>query len=396
LDREALVARNLAMADAYKLTPVKHLVRRLLLRAAGVVPFAPMPRASRRMLLIRPDHLGDIILTIPAIRALKAARPDLELHALVGPWSAAALENVAELDRVLTLPFPGFTRSENESLPSPYAFAVKTSRMLRRIGYDTAIILRPDHWWGALVAHLAGIRRRVGYDLPDVAPFLTEALAYEPAHSVVLSLWLVEAWTPPIQPEQTALHFQFTAADEQDVDALLKRHGLTPDSRLVCIHPGSGTWTKQWDEGRWAQVGDLLAAQLDASIVLTGRDHELPMVNRIAEAMAQPAAVAAGETPVGALAALFARAMVVLGPDSGPLHLAAAVQTPTVALFGPAKIGEFGTWGPAERHAILASDIGCLGCGVLDWGADDPANHPCLRDIAVGRVLESARRVARR
>jgi ADP-heptose:LPS heptosyltransferase len=177
---------------------------------------------------------------------------------------------------------------------------------------------------------------------------------------------------------------------------LLRRHNLAPDARILCIHAGSGTWTKQWDESRWAQVGDLLSAQLEATVVLTGRDHELPMAGRIADAMTHKPIIAAGETPVGVLAALFARATVVLGPDSGPIHLAAAVQTPTVALFGPAKVEEFGTWGPSDRHAILTSDIGCLGCGILDWGADEPENHPCVRDIAVGRVLEAARRVARR
>lgn len=396
MDRDALVARNVAMADAYKLTPVKHLVRRWLLRTIGAIPFAPMPRLTRRVLLIRPDHLGDMLLTIPAIRALKAARPDLELHALVGPWSAAALENIAEIDRVLTIPFPGFTRAENDTISSPYLYAVRVSRMLRRIGYDSAIVLRPDHWWGGLLAHLAGIRRRVGYDMPDVAPFLTERVPFEPAHSVVLSLRLVERWTPPLRPEQVALHFPFTEADDIDIDALLRRHNLRPDARILCIHPGSGTWTKQWDEARWAQVADLLAEQLDAHIFLTGRDHELPLAQRIAEAMTHAPAIVAGETHVGQLAALFARAVVVLGPDSGPIHLASAVQTPTVALFGPAKVEEFGTWGPSDRHAVLTSDIGCIGCGILDWGADEPEYHPCVRDITVGRVLEAARRVARR
>ncbi len=396
MDREALVARNLAMAEAFKLTPVKHLVRRWILRTVGTIPFAPMPRLTRRVLFIRPDHLGDMLLTIPAMQALKAARPDLELHALVGPWSAAALENVSEIDRVLTIPFPGFTRAENENLPSPYLYAVRVSRMLRRIGYDSAVILRPDHWWGGLVAHLAGIRRRIGYELPDVAPFLTERIPFEAAHSVVMSMRLVESWAPAVRPEQIALHFPFTEADDLDVDELMRRHSLKPDARVVCIHAGSGTWTKQWDEGRWAQVGEMLAEQLDATVFLTGRDHELQMAQRIAEGMSSKPVVVAGETQVGQLAALFARSVVVLGPDSGPLHLASAVQTPTVALFGPARVEEFGTWGPPDQHAILTSEIGCLGCGILDWGADEPENHPCLREITVGRVLEAARRVARR
>jgi len=100
-----------------------------------------------------------------------------------------------------------------------------------------------------------------------------------------------------------------------------------------------------------------------------------------------------GETDIHQLAALFQQALVVLGPDSGPLHLASAVGTPTVTLFGPADPVEFGTWGSSARHVILASDIACRPCRVLDWGADNPEYHPCMREIEVGQVLESARRV---
>jgi heptosyltransferase-2/heptosyltransferase-3 len=96
---------------------------------------------------------------------------------------------------------------------------------------------------------------------------------------------------------------------------------------------------------------------------------------------------------VNQLAALFKRARVVMGPDSGPLHLAAAVGTPTVALFGPADPVEFAQWGAPAKHIILTSDIGCRPCRVLDWNGDDPINHPCIRDITLARVLESARRV---
>ena len=129
---------------------------------------------NERILLLRPDHLGDVLLTTPAIRALRAAHPDSEIHALVGSWSANVLANFSDLDVVLTLPYPGFTRLKKAGWRSPYQLAATSARILRLIGYNTAIILRPDHWWGALLAYLAGIPRRIGYDLPDVAPFLTE------------------------------------------------------------------------------------------------------------------------------------------------------------------------------------------------------------------------------
>ena len=101
----------------------------------------------------------------------------------------------------------------------------------------------------------------------------------------------------------------------------------------------------------------------------------------------------AGETSVGQLAALYARSRAVLGPDSGALHLAAAVSTPTVALFGPADPAEFAPWGDRRRHEVVTAEIGCRPCRILDWRDDDLAYHPCVRDISVQQVLEAARRV---
>ena len=87
------------------------------------------------------------------------------------------------------------------------------------------------------------------------------------------------------------------------------------------------------------------------------------------------------------------RAKVVLGPDSGPMHLAAAVGTPTVALFGPADPLEFAPWGSKDKHIVLTSPIGCRPCRVLDWGDDMAKYHPCVNDITIGQVLEAARTV---
>ncbi len=131
-------------------------------------------------------------------------------------------------------------------------------------------------------------------------------------------------------------------------------------------------------------------------IVFTGSDQELPMISSIVAQMRHTPTLLVGDANIGQLAALYARSLVVIGPDSGPLHLAAAVGTPTVTLFGPADPIEFGPWGPPERHLVLASNIGCRPCRVLDWGSDPASNHPCMRDISIGQVLECARRLIQR
>jgi lipopolysaccharide heptosyltransferase II len=395
LDREALVRRNRSMAQAFHKTPLKYHIRHALLRAIAALP-VPTSRSRRanRILLIRPDHLGDVLLTTPAIRALRAEHPHTEIHALVGPWSANLLANYPEIDMVLTLPFPGFSRNPKESWRSPYQFALHSASQLRRIRYSSAIIFRPDHWWGAMLAFLAGIPDRVGYDLPDVAPFLTYKVQHQRQHVILQNLRLVEGWIGKHDPQAVQLHFPVNHDDLSYIKGYLHEWGIGAGDSLICIHPGSGTQVKQWLEEQWAIVADTLADQLDARIVITGSEQELYLAKNIAARMKHSPCITAGDTNIGQLAALFSRSRVVLGPDSGPLHLAAAVGAPTVALFGPADPLEFGTWGDPQKHIVLTSNIDCRPCRVLDWSGDNLEYHPCVREITVGRVLEAARRAA--
>lgn len=392
MDRQALVLRNQAMAATFHQLSLKHHLRRALLRSVASLPVPHVKAGRERILLIRPDHLGDVLLTTPAIRALRAAYPNAEIHALVGPWSADVLANFPEIDIILSLPFPGFSRGDKPGVGEPYSLALSSARRLRKIRYSSAIIFRPDHWWGAMVAKWAGIPRRVGYDLPDTARFLTDRVAHTHQHAVLQNARLVETLVGRAPAEPLTLTFPVDEQERAWVDGYLEEWGIQRQQPVIAIHPGSGTWVKQWGEDKWASTADTLAEQLDATIVFTGGDHELPLVQRILGQMRQPACVMVGETRVGTLAALYERASLVLGPDSGPLHLAVAVGTPTVTLFGPADPVEFGAWGAAQRHLMLWSTIGCRPCRILDWAGDAPENHPCVREIAVGQMLDAARR----
>lgn len=394
MDREALVLRNRKMAEAFHHTPFKHRLRRALLRWAANIPIIPPKSSANRIVLIRPDHLGDILLTIPAIRALRRARPHAEIHALVGPWSAGALSNLNELDVVLTVDFPGFNRAQPAShLLTPYEQLWRVSRQLRMIGYGSALIMRRDHWWGALLAYLAGIPERIGYDQTDVAQFLTDTIPPVMEHAVEQNLRLVQRWTGIISKEDIDSHISVEPNNQQYIDDYLLNWNIHPHQSIICIHPGAGTWTKLWQEEKWATVADTLSEQLDASIVFTGSEHEATAVQRIASYMRHRPCIMVGDTRIDQLAALYHRAKLVLGPDSGPLHLAAAVGTPTVALFGPADPLEFRPWGDDKQHVVITTDIGCRPCRVLNWGDDNPQFHPCVREITIGQVLNAARRI---
>jgi heptosyltransferase-2/heptosyltransferase-3 len=271
--------------------------------------------------------------------------------------------------------------------------------------FDAALILRRDHWWGAWLALAAGIPLRVGYAVPETAPFLSQAIPHRPGgHEAVQNLALVAefarlagaparhdggiARTP--DPISHPLHFRPAAGDAAAAGALLERAGLS--GPLVAIHPGSGADVKLWRAEGWAAVAGALARERGARVLLTGSADERELCAAIAAQCASPVVNAAGATTLGGLAALYARCRLVLGPDSGPLHLAVTQGTPTVHLFGPADPVAFGPWGPPERHRVVTPAIGCAPCGVLDW--NEPLElHPCVRELPVEAVLAAARAV---
>jgi heptosyltransferase-2/heptosyltransferase-3 len=241
-----------------------------------------------------------------------------------------------------------------------------------------------------MLAYLAGIPRRIGYDLDGVAPFLTERLRHQRLHAVEQSLRLAQAWTAAAASASIKLDYPLEAADSAYIERTLLDWDLTDNRPILCIHAGSGASSKHWENDKWASAADALAAQLQASIVLTGTNNEAALVTDIANKMREPAFALAGATSVGQVAALYRRSLLVLGVDSGAMHLAAAVGTPTVTLFGPADPLEFAPWGDQHRHAILTAAIGCRPCRILDWRDDNAEFHPCLRDISVCQVLEAA------
>ncbi len=395
MDRTRLAARNRFLTEYQHRLTWREKLRRALLQAYAYLPGPLRQRPIRdTFLLIRPDHLGDILLTSPAIRALKQAEPRAAITALVGAWSADAVASYSEIDLVLTLPFPGFTRQPKESLSTPYLQAIQWARQVRQLRAETAIILRPDHWFGAFLAYLAGVPRRVGFDLPDVRPFLTHRIPYQHQHAVLNSLKLVESWTGPLTQKDIDYSFPVIDQDREFINNLLASSQIPAGKPIVAIHAGAGTPLKQWMPENWAMVADRLSERLGATIVFTGSDREHVQVWHIMDKMRNRALSLAGDTNIGQLAALYERASVVLGADSGPLHLAVASGAPTVHLYGPADPAEFGPWGDPRRQIVVTSNIGCRPCRILDWPGDDPANHPCIRDIKPQQVIEMALQAA--
>jgi len=359
------------------------------------------PRGAIRLLLIRPDHIGDVLLAAPAGRLLQAARPGVEIDWMVGPWSADVVRRSGHTGRVHICEFPGFTRRPKRSPIEPYAVLMREARRLRRYEYDAAFVLRPDHWWGAMLAALAGVPWRFGFAVAECQPFLTDMLPPPRGHALEASQDLARLAVARLGGSVDASSgqgrayldpgFRTTEEERQRAACWLSRVESGGSGPLIVIHAGAGASLKNWATHRWAAVGRALQARIGARIVLTGGPDERDLATSIAADLVDSPLNLAGKTTLGELAAVLERCDLVLGGDSGPLHIAAAVGTPTVRIYGPTNTTFFAPWGDPGQQVALKAGLFCQPCGLLVNPPCGAMSEPaCLQAIEVEQVVQAA------
>lgn len=348
---------------------------------------------SPRILVIRPDHLGDVLLSRPALEAMRRALPHSEITVVVGPWGAASLRGFP--GRVAEYAFPGFSRAPKRHALAPYGQLLALAARLRRERYAAAIVLRPDHWWGALAAALAGVPVRVGLRTAETTPFLTHPVEPRgPEHAADTAIRLVAALARALgtktEPEAPVPRFEPTARGAAVAEALLPTE--SPRSRpLVLLHPGAGARTKLWPAQRWAAL--CRALESDADVLLCAGPGDETDVEAIRQRVGPGLRLLSGLS-WDELAAVFQRVDAVVGVDSGPLHLAAAVGTPTVRAYGPTDPRIHGPRGGVEPHRALQGPLPCVPCGNI---AAPPCGYaeapPCMASISIEAFTGAVREV---
>jgi ADP-heptose:LPS heptosyltransferase len=382
--------------------PWRQRLRLSMLRLAA--RWAPMDARSgvpsdppRSVLLVRPDHLGDVLFTVPALRHLRRTWPEARLTMLVGPWSRAVADGIPYLDEVITCSFPWFSRKARRWPLEPYWLLRSEARRIAVHGFEMSIVLRFDHWWGAWLTQWAAVPHRWGYDVAEVSPFLTRTVPYvSGSHEVLQNLTLVEAATgSPAAPGDRHLEFRPSAEDILSAGELLAEEGVQHDDTLACVHPGTGARVKLWRNEAWAEVIESLVREHGMRVVVTGGPGETELVADLMERLSVSVINLVGRTSLGQLASILERCRLVLGVDSGPMHLAVAMGRPTVHLYGPVDARLFGPWGDPQRHLVLTSDRECIPCNRLDYTLSELGAHPCVREIAVEPVVQAVRQVLR-
>jgi lipopolysaccharide heptosyltransferase II len=190
--------------------------------------------------------------------------------------------------------------------------------------------------------------------------FLTDRVPYPsgPLHSVERYLTLIEA----LGCERRSPKFVIPIRQihRSAVWAFLGKQGIDPNRPLALLHPGTRWETKMWEESRWACLADIMQTEYGCTILFTGNKREASMVTRITDSMRTTAINTAGMWNLNELAFLQTQASVVVIPDSGPMHLAASLETPVVALFGPTDPALTGPYGTG--HTIITKEVDCRPC----------------------------------
>jgi ADP-heptose:LPS heptosyltransferase len=348
------------------------------------------------VLLLRPDHIGDVLLTSPALAVLRESLPSAHLTYLLGPWSAEVAHGGPPVDSLRTLAYPGFTRHPSPNVLAPYALLMHEAARLRREHYDLAVVFRPDHWWGALLALVAGIPVRVGADTPETTPLLSHVRSARPReHAAQMALELarfaLQAFGVPATEVVSAPSFRVSEAARAAARAFWEQYSLD-GKQVVAVQPTAGAALKSWPVERWAHLADALIER-GSKVLFVGGPDDGALVAAVQARMARAfplAATACGQS-LGITAAIYQRCALLVGLDGGGAHLAAAVGIPTVRLYGPAPSDVFGPWPPREDQRVLvAGGLSCVPCGNLEVPPCGATTLPaCMLALGVEDVLNA-------
>ena len=327
--------------------------------------------APRRVLLLRLERIGDLLMTLGAIRAVRAAAPDAAIDLVVGSWNEAIARLVQEVTLVETLDLPWLARGAGAT---PWQALPARAQAWRSREYDLAINFEGDVRSHALM-RMSGAGRRVGFGHAGGAALLTDVVAHDAGlHVADNGLALVErafelapGSLPGPRTARGAAAWRLAPPEAargaaRAVVAQLAGSASALEAPWLAVHAPAGRQVKQWPPDRFADAAAALARRMGAMVVLTGEPADAALVADIEtrlRAAGTPTVTVQGIDLV-LLAALLEQCRLLLTADTGPMHLAAAVGTPVVAVFGPSRPWQYGPL--IEPHRVVRVDLPCSPC----------------------------------
>jgi heptosyltransferase-3 len=332
-------------------------------------------RPPDRILIIKMRYVGDVLLATPVLTRLREGFPKASLVMLVNPGTDGVVRNHPALDEVLVVERGNWFRQWRflrtlqarrfdlviDLTDSDRSAALSwLSRAPARVGYNSE-----DRWRGSLYTRIVEADRlkmhQVRYHLAA-----TESLGLTgPAPDPLLN----------VSPESRS-----------EANRLLEDIGIDANRPLVCVHPGARWWFKSWPPGRFAALADLIQRETSTQVVIVGGEQERMSAGRISETMKTPLHSLVGRTGLQELAAVLARASLMISNDNGPMHMAVALRVPVIALFGPSDPAVWGPWG--EGHRTFYKGLDCRACFHPDCFRGE---QNCMRQITLEEVWDAVR-----
>jgi lipopolysaccharide heptosyltransferase II len=344
-------------------------------------------RAARRVLAVRLDTVGDVLMTTPALRAMRGTTFPRHVTLLTSAAGAAAGRLVADVDDVLVYDAPWL----KATAPRTDSRRDRTmSARLRRGGFDAAVIFTvysQNPLPSAMLCFLADIPLRLGHCRENPYQLLTDWVPErEPAqlvrHEVRRQLDLVAhvGWTT----DDERLHVTIPPAARAAVRSRLERLGIGRGREWVVVHPGASAPSRRYPAEGFAAACARLGAERGSAIVFTGDSREHELIEKVRAGIALPTVSLAGALSLAELAALIAEAPLLISNNTGPVHVAAAVGTPVVDLYALTN-PQHTPWDVA--HRVLSHDVPCRYCykSVCPEG-----HHLCLRGVSPDDVVAAA------
>jgi lipopolysaccharide heptosyltransferase II len=341
---------------------------------------------AKNILCIRLDAIGDVIMTTPAFHALKAGHSDRQLTLLTSSAGAAIVPLIADIDHVIVHDAPWLKSTVQEDPNSEFALI----KRLEQCQFDAAVIFTvysQNPLPSALICYLAKIPLRLAHCHENPYQLLTHWVKDpEPGqqirHEVQRQLDLVKTIGCTVADSRLRLALSATAT--QQVYEILDRAGIAIGSPWMVIHPGSTAASRRYPPEQFAIVAQTLIKRFGVQIIFTGTETERSLVDSIQVCSGVASTSLVGVLDLQQLAALLSFTPVFITNNTGPMHIAAAVQTPTVALYALTN-PQHTPW--SVPHRVLFQDVPCRYCyrSICPEG-----HHRCLQGVTPDQVVQAA------
>lgn len=336
-----------------------------------------MKLTAKKILVMRYRFIGDTVLTVPFLRNLREAFPAARIDLMLEPFSGQVLEGCPYVDRIIPFEFRTIHTYSSRSERGRFAAYRHYWELIRREGYGAAFVLKRS-FSSAAIVWAARVPRRIGFDTEGRGVFLTDPVPYrQDQHEVENFLDCLRAVNVPIRSK--ALELWPDPAAGLRTAAILRDAGWKAGDLKVIIHPAASLPAKQWPLGRFAAVMRFLADRYAARFIYTGAPGDAPLYAEIERQGPFHGVDLCGKTSLRENISLYHSADLFFGVDSGPMHMAAAVGLPVVALFGPTDERKWGPWGTG--HEVISHRLSCHPCKPHRC-----RDHKCMEGITVDEV----------